>query len=196
MFQPHNFSLRVSARSVTSDWHRLDVGIIPGCTISVILFALLHHLSDPPECRGLTSKSRIRQPPICVYMNDLTVTTEWVKPAKSRSLVLKKGRIVDKFRFSISEPPIPTISEKPVKSLGKILDSSRSTEELEQHLPLWKHLQTEALPDEFNVLRTREVLQFQDSNDPKVSRAGIAVKTGRKWRMEAAVEQAESQLCN
>ena len=73
---------------------------------------------------------------------------------------------------------------------------ARSTEELEQHLPLWKHLQTEALPEEFNVLRTREVLQFQDSNDPKVSGAGIAVKTGRKWRMEAAVEQAESQLCN
>ena len=41
-----NFSLRVSARSVTSDWHRLEVGIIPGCTISVILFALLHHLSQ------------------------------------------------------------------------------------------------------------------------------------------------------
>lgn len=35
-----NFSLRVSAGSTTSEWHRLEVGIITGCTISVILFAL------------------------------------------------------------------------------------------------------------------------------------------------------------
>lgn len=46
------------------------------------------------------------------------------KPTKSRSLVLKKGRVADKFRFSISGTPIPTISEKPIKSLGKVFDSS------------------------------------------------------------------------
>lgn len=76
-------------------------------------------------------------------MDDLTVTTSlvpgsrwilqglerlisWVrmsfKPAKSRSLVLKKGKVVDKFRFKISETTIPTLSEKPVKSLGKVFD--------------------------------------------------------------------------
>lgn len=43
---------------------------------------------------------------------------------KSRSLVLKRGKVVDKFQFCISETPIPTLSEKPVKSLGKIFDSS------------------------------------------------------------------------
>lgn len=46
------------------------------------------------------------------------------KPTKSRSLVLKKGRVADKFRFSISAVPIPTISEKPIKSLGKFFDRS------------------------------------------------------------------------
>lgn len=35
-----NFSLRVSARSTTSEWHRLEVRIITGCTTSVILFTL------------------------------------------------------------------------------------------------------------------------------------------------------------
>lgn len=51
---------------------------------------------------------------------------EWAcvlsKPAKSRSLVLKKGKVEDKFRFHTAG--IPTISEKPVKRLGKVFDSS------------------------------------------------------------------------
>lgn len=40
--------------------------------------------------------------------------------AKSRSMVLRKGKLEDKFRFYI----IPTITEKPVESLGKVFDSS------------------------------------------------------------------------
>lgn len=78
-------------------------------------------------------------------MDELTVTTEsvpgcrWIlqglqklvdwahmhfKPANSRSLVLKKGKFEEKFRFHIAGIAIPTISEKPVKSLGKVFDSS------------------------------------------------------------------------
>ena len=289
-----DFSLRVSAGSTTSEWHRLEVGIITGCTISVILFALAMNMlvkSAEPECRGPKSRSGIRQPPIRAFMDDLTVTTEsvpggrWIltgleklmgwarmsfKPTKSRSLVLKKGRVADKFRFSISGTPIPTISEKPIKSLGKFFDSSlrdaasikATCEELEgwlkdvdktglpgkfkawvyQHgiLPriLWPLLLYEfpittisdlerrvsrylrrwlglprslsnialygktckltlplkSIEEEFKVLRAREVLQFRESADSKVSGAGVAVKTGRKWRAEAAVEQAESRL--
>ncbi|TWW77850.1 uncharacterized protein LOC130535078 [Takifugu flavidus] len=60
------------------------------------------------------------------------------KPTKSRSMVLKKGKVVDRFRFSISGTVIPSITEQPVKSLGKLFDSSlkdtaaiqKSTEEL------------------------------------------------------------------
>lgn len=73
-----DFSLRVSAGSTTSEWHRLEMGIITGCTISVILFALAMNMlvnSAEPECRGLKSKSGIRQPPIRAFMDDLTVTT-------------------------------------------------------------------------------------------------------------------------
>lgn len=62
-------------------------------------------------------------------MDDLTVTTSsvpgsrWIlQGLESRSLVLKKGKVVDKFRFKISETTIPTLSEKPVKSLGKVFD--------------------------------------------------------------------------
>ncbi|XP_061778568.1 uncharacterized protein LOC133569990 [Nerophis ophidion] len=78
--------------------------------------------------------------PIRAFMDDLTITarsvpegrciledlielTNWArmefKPAKSRSLVLKKGRVQERFRFKIRENIIPTVQEKPVKCLGK-----------------------------------------------------------------------------
>ncbi|GAA6088928.1 uncharacterized protein LOC109140547, partial [Tachysurus ichikawai] len=250
--------------------------------------------SAEPECRGPKSKTGIRQPPIRAFMDDLTVTVEsvpgarWIlkglerliewarmsfKPAKSRSLVLKKGRVVEKFRFTISGTQIPTLSEKTVKSMGKTFDRSlrdttsirNTSEELErwlkmvdktglpgkfkawvyQHgiLPriLWPLLLYEfpittiselerrvshflrrwlglprslssialygntgklqlplnSIEEEFKVLRVREVLQYRESRDPKVSGAGVVVKTGRKLRAEAAVDQAvESRLCH
>nr|XP_061817543.1 uncharacterized protein LOC133607102 [Nerophis lumbriciformis] len=158
----NNFRLRVTSGSITSDWHRLEKGIITGCTISVVLFTLAMNMvvkSAEVECRGPLSRSGVRQPPIRAYMDDLTITTtsvpgsRWIlqglerligwarmsfKPAKSRSMVLKKGKVVNKFRFSISGTVIPSITEQPVKSLGKLFDSSlkdsaaiqKSTEEL------------------------------------------------------------------
>nr|XP_014269084.2 uncharacterized protein LOC106676625 [Maylandia zebra] len=143
-----NFRLRVTSRAVTSDWHRLQKGIITGCTISVTLFALAMNMvvkAAEVECRGPLTRSGVRQPPIRAYMDDLTITTSsvpgcrWIlqglerliswarmsfKPSKSRSMVLKKGKVTDKFRFSISGTIIPSITEQPVKSLGKLFDSS------------------------------------------------------------------------
>lgn len=142
------FSLRVSSGELTSDWHQLEVGIITGCTISVTLFALAMSMlvkAAEPECRGPLSKSGVRQPPIRAFMDDLTVTTtavpgaRWIlqglerimkwarmsfKPAKSRSLVIKKGRVTDRFRFSLGEDLIPSVTEKSVKSLGKVFNCS------------------------------------------------------------------------
>lgn len=37
-------------------------------------------------------------------------------------------------------------------------------------------------------------LQYRESKDRKVSQAGIKVRTGRKWRAQEAVDQAESRL--
>ena len=143
------FSMIVSAGSETwPEWHRLEVGILTGCTIYVILLTLVMNMiikSAEPECRGSRTKSGIRQPPIRAFMDDLTVTTEsvpgsrWIlqelekligwarmrfKPTKSRSLVLKKDKVMDSFCFCINGTPIPTLSEKPVKSLGKVFNSS------------------------------------------------------------------------
>ncbi|XP_061589349.1 uncharacterized protein LOC133454644 [Cololabis saira] len=288
------FSLRVTSGTVTSTFHRLEKGIITGCTISVILFALAMNMlvkSAEVECRGPLTNSGMRQPPIRAFMDDLTVTTtsvpgcRWIlqglerliswarmnfKPAKSRSLVVRKGKVTDRFRFSIGATEIPSVGEKPVKSLGKIYDCTlkntaalqATSEELGswlkavdksglpgkfkawiyQHgiLPrlLWPllvydvpmttvecferkvssflrkwlglprslssialygrnnklKLPFSSLMEEFMVTRAREVLLYRDSSDTKVSSAGIEVRTGRKWRAQEAVDQAESRL--
>lgn len=50
-----------------------------------------------------------------------------------------------------------------------------------------------SLEEEFKVTRTREVVQYRHSSDPKVAKAGIQVRTGRKWRAEEAVQEAETR---
>lgn len=51
-----------------------------------------------------------------------------------------------------------------------------------------------SLTEEFKVACTREVLQYRDSRDQKLSAAGIEVRTERKWRAEREVEVAKSHL--
>lgn len=51
-----------------------------------------------------------------------------------------------------------------------------------------------SLNEEFKVSRNREVLQYRESSDLKVSLAGIEVRTGRRWRAAEAVDVAESHL--
>lgn len=55
-------------------------------------------------------------------------------------------------------------------------------------------LPLKSIQEEFKVSRARKVLQLRESSHPKVSGAGVAVRTGRKWRAEMAVDQAESWL--
>lgn len=99
--------------------------------------------STESESRGPLSKTGVRQPPIRAFMDDLTVTTTvpgarwilqlekimaWVrmsfKPPKSRPLVLKKGKVDDKFSFRLGEELILCVTEKPVRSLRKVYSFS------------------------------------------------------------------------
>ncbi|XP_074527636.1 uncharacterized protein LOC141791255 [Halichoeres trimaculatus] len=289
-----NFFMRFTSGTVSSEQHRLEKGIITGCTISVILFSLAMNMvakSAELECRGPKTKSGVRQPPIRAFMDDLTVTTEsvpgcrWIlhglerlttwarmrfKPEKSRSLVLKRGKVTDRFQFSLAGTKIPSVTEKPVKSLGKMFDCSlkdaasiRATNKqlecwlttvdksglpgkfkawvyqhgilprilwpllvydfpistvegferrVSSHLRRWLGLPRSlssialygnknkltlpfnSLTEEFKVARAREVLQYKESKDPKVAQAGIEVRTGRRWRAQEAVDQAEARL--
>lgn len=45
------------------------------------------------------------------------------KPAKSRALVVWKGKVTDTFCFSVGGIPILSVTQKPDKSLGKMFDS-------------------------------------------------------------------------
>ncbi|XP_035688709.1 LOW QUALITY PROTEIN: uncharacterized protein LOC118424272 [Branchiostoma floridae] len=289
-----NFWLRAGSSTATSAWQRLEKGIITGCTISVPLFALAMNMivkGAEAGCRGPVSRSGTRQPPIRAFMDDLTVMTatvpvcRWLlqglerlitwarmsfKPAKSRSLVLKKGKVAERFRFTLGGTQILTVSEKPVKSLGKVFSSSlkdtASVQQTRSDLTTWlegidktglpgsfkawmfQHgvlprvlwpllvyevpmtmveqlertisrflrkwlglprslsnialygrstklqLSLSGLTEEFKVTRAREVLMYRDSSDSKVSSAGIHVRTGRKWKAQEAVDQAEARL--
>ncbi|KAL1248724.1 hypothetical protein QQF64_022042 [Cirrhinus molitorella] len=74
-----NLRLRVASGSIISNWHQLEKGIITGCTIPVIRFALTMNVlvkAAEVECRGPLSGTQ--QPPIRAFMDDLTVTTSLV----------------------------------------------------------------------------------------------------------------------
>ena len=46
------------------------------------------------------------------------------KPKKSRSLSLRRGKVDDSVKFRIANQTIPTVSEEPVKSLGRWYDAT------------------------------------------------------------------------
>ena len=143
-----NFYLRFSCNKGTSPWQRLEKGIITGDTISVILFASAINMlvkTAEVECKGPVMKSGIRQPPAKAFMDDLTVATthaiqtrwllsglesviKWARmefnAKKSRSLVIKKGKLVNRLRFRVDGELIPSLSEKPIKCLGKTFDDT------------------------------------------------------------------------
>ena len=92
------------------------------------------------QVRGVELAPNQVLPPICAFMDDLTLLNpstnkadkvlakleelmQWArmkfKPRKSRSLVLKRGKLDSSYHFYLSEEPITTVSEQPVKSLGR-----------------------------------------------------------------------------
>lgn len=100
--------------------------------------------SAKPECRRPWMNSEKLQPPIWTFMEDLTVKLNlfldadvfwgdlgleklmvWAhmqfKPAKSRFMALRKGKVGNK--VNIAGTAIPTILEKPVKSLDMVFAS-------------------------------------------------------------------------
>ncbi|MBN3281348.1 GCIP protein, partial [Polyodon spathula] len=116
-----------------------------GCTISPLAFTMAMEViirASKWVVGGKRLASGMRLPPIRAYMDDITTVTttvactnrllgkltnniEWAqmqfKPTKSRSISIIKGKVVDK-TFFINGEAIPTVSEKPVKSLGRWYD--------------------------------------------------------------------------
>src|SRR5215470_9593881 len=149
------FKMRFSTPTYTTDWTQLEVGIAMGCTISPVLFVLAMQVllkAAEAETELVDLGQSVRMPPLKAFMDDTTVITnsrgnaqavldrldtimEWgrmkFKPAKSRSLSIKEGKVDDQVVFRISGQAISTVSQVPVKSLGRwysssLLDSEQS----------------------------------------------------------------------
>ena len=160
-----NFKVRFTTRTFTTDWQKLEVGIVTGCTISVVLFSAAMNLivkSVEKESRGPRSRSGMIQPPTRAFMDDMTITAKsyvegrWMlddivemitwsrmklKPVKSRSIVLKKGKVEEKCRYRIEDVMIPSVKEQPIKCLGKwyrgTLNDKENIKEMEKDLARW-----------------------------------------------------------
>ena len=144
--------IRFSTKDFTTDWQQVEKGIITGCTLSVILFALamtMLVMSVKDETKGPKSASGQQQVNSRLFMDDIATTTNnlvqtkhlldrmeeklsgaglEVKTEKCRSLVIIKGEVSKKTPL-IGGKPITSITEKPVKYLGKQYNSTLTERE-------------------------------------------------------------------
>ena len=135
--------MRFSTKGYTTSWIDLDVGIAMGCTISPILFVLAIEVivkAASGSAGPVNLCNGYQTPPLKAFMDDTTIisTSEidtrmilerldevvtaarmTLKPKKSRSLSLRKGKGDRSVSFRVADQVIPSISEEPVKSLGR-----------------------------------------------------------------------------
>ena len=140
------FQMRFSTAEYTTDWINLEVGIAMGCTVSPILFVMaMQMLLKATESKAIPAElgGGCQMPPLKAFMDDTTILSSNeeethrvlhhldglmeccrmnFKPKKSRSLSLRKGKVSESTHFHVGGPRIPTVSEEPVKSLGRWYD--------------------------------------------------------------------------
>lgn len=145
-----------TGKFITS-WQRVEVGIMAGCTISPLAFTMAMEIiirASRWVVGGERTADGIRLPPIRAYMDDMTTLTttaactrrllgklqeniKWarmkIKPSKSRSISIVKGELKN-VKFLIGDDPIPTVSEQPVKSLGRWYNASLKDKDQVQQL--------------------------------------------------------------
>ena len=137
-----NARIRFATQNFTTEWQRVEKGIITGCTLSVALFSLAMTwvvMSVKKETKGPKLSSGNVQVNSRLLMDDITTTTEtmvqtsyllnklirklhWAglyeKVEKCRALVIIKG-VVSERKIEINGNPIQSIQEEPVRFLGK-----------------------------------------------------------------------------
>ncbi|GFO42668.1 reverse transcriptase [Plakobranchus ocellatus] len=142
------FHMRFSTNDYTTNWINLEVGIAMGCTISPILFVMAMEVilkaaegsAGPANlgggCSMLPLKAFMHDTTIICSKEDetrrmlkrLDVLMSWCrmefKPKKFRSLSIKKGKVDETMTFTVAEQQIRTVSQEPVKSLGRWCNSS------------------------------------------------------------------------
>ena len=134
--------LCASTGDFPTGWQRLEVGIMAGCTVLPLAFTMAKEViirASKWVVGGERRQNEMCLPPVTAYMDDMTLITTTVpctmrlldrinrnlecasmriKPSKSRSILIYRGKLSDK-KFSIDGEEIPTIREKSVKSLGR-----------------------------------------------------------------------------
>ena len=147
-----NPKIRFATKHFTTDWQKLEKGIITGCTLSVVLFTLTMTwlvVSAKRETKGPKSTSGQQQENSRLFMDDLNTTTETVvqtryllqklqiifdwagldfKQEKCRALVIIKG-IVERRDIILNGKPITLLQDNPAKYLGKSYNDSLTEQE-------------------------------------------------------------------
>ncbi|KAL2097226.1 hypothetical protein ACEWY4_006433 [Coilia grayii] len=138
-----NFHMCFNREGSTTRWQQLEVGIAMGCAISPILFVAAFELilrGARQVVGGVRLPSGERLPALTGYMDDVTSIlqtapctarvlkrldelTQWarmrIKPAKSRSLSIRRGARTDGTVFMAGGERTPLLSEQPIRSLGR-----------------------------------------------------------------------------
>ena len=153
---------RTTASGTSTDWVRYERGIFAGCTISVILFvAAFNVLLEYVDNGGTGDKFKLSNGNslelLRGFMDDVSIMTgsyagakvaltrteevvKWarmqLKPTKSRSLVIQKGRSLDIEPFSVGSEVIPALQRKKLRTLGRVYDSSISDRRCKEELKL------------------------------------------------------------
>ena len=142
-----NARIRFATKNFTTEWQRVEKGIITGCTLSVVLFSLAMTwivMSVKKETKGPRLASGNIQVNSRLFMDDITTTTETIvqtsyllgkmikklnwaglyeKVPKCRALVIIKGQVSSR-KIEINGKAIQPIQEEPVKYVGKWYNAS------------------------------------------------------------------------
>lgn len=132
------FHMRFNTKGYTTAWIRLEVGIAISCRVSPILFVLTMQLL----LKATKSKADIvelgggyQMPLVKAFMDNTTILSSkestthkllslmddlmiWCRmKLKSRSLSIRKGKLIQNINFEVGGQIIPTVLEELVKIL-------------------------------------------------------------------------------
>ena len=178
--------IRFSTAAFTTDWQRVERGIITGCTLSVILFVLAMTMlveEAKRETKGPKSASGQQQTNMRLFMDDIATSTNTlvqtkyllerltesfkkaelkVKPEKCRSLVIIKGE-TSRRTPTMDGAPITSIMDKPIKYLGKkynqrLDDREQADETIEEVECMLKKVDRCKLPGKYKAWMLQHML--------------------------------------